>query len=59
MKRFELLLDTNPPRSAYADADRIEKEGDEWVIYRGDEVVARYKVARVLGYSMIEIEEGL
>ncbi len=57
MKRFDILLDTSPPRSAYADGDRLEREENEWVIYRKDQVIGRFRVDRVLGITMAEVEE--
>lgn len=57
MKRFDLLLDTNPPRSAYADGDKIERQNNEWVIIRGEKEVARFRTDRVIGFTVSEVEE--
>ncbi len=57
MKRFDMLLDTNPPRSAYADGDRIERQDNEWVIFRADREVARFRTDRVIGFTISEVEE--
>jgi hypothetical protein len=59
MKRFDILMDTSPPRSAYSDGDRIEKEEGEWVIYRKDQVIGRFRADRVLGITISEIQEQL
>jgi len=59
MKRFDILLDTSPPRSAFADGERIEREDEEWVIYRGEEPVARFRADRVIGVTIAEITEHL
>jgi len=57
MKRFDLLLDTNPPRSAYCDGEKLIREENEWLIYRDGNVVGRFRADRVLGITMAEILE--